>query len=58
MVGPPHELGAEGVALDVSADRQEMVIALNRKRLETPLVDRPPFRRCDNGRDGAARVSR
>ena len=39
ILSTPHQLRPQGIPLDVAADRQEMRIILDRKRLEPTLVD-------------------
>ncbi len=36
-----HQLRSQGIALDITSDGQEMLIGLDRKRLEAALIDRP-----------------
>ena len=38
ILHPPDEMGAQGVSLDVAANRQQVVISLDGERLESPLI--------------------
>ena len=41
VLGPADHIGRQGVPLHVAADRQEVLVLLDGKALETPLVQMP-----------------
>jgi len=46
VLGSSDQVGAQGIALDIAANRQKMVILLDRKGFESALVERPGARRA------------